>query len=431
MAEKKVTKSAKNDTKEKTTKKVASKTSSSKKPVKSTSKKEVKKVNVKEVKNDAKNVSKKENTIKEQVKEEKVLDVKAPEKKEKKNKKNKFLTWFNKLTLEQITVAGFIIVMILLIVLIVVATKNTKTTNGKDIVAKINGKTITADDLYKELKAANGRSVTINLIDDYILNKEYKTTDEMKNSAKTTIQNYKNTYSTNYKSFLEYNGIKDDAELKELLIKNSKLTKAVEQYIKDNLTEKEMKDYYESDIVGDIRASHILVSFNYDDDDTDEQKEEKKNKALEKAKELIEKIKNGEDFKTLAKENSDDSGSKENGGDLGYFNKGQMVEEFEKAAYALDVNAYTTEPVETTYGYHIIMKTGEKKKASFKKAKDTIIEKLVSSKKDSDSTLSAKALIALRKKYKLTIKDKTIKKDYNSYIKEAVTTTTTTASSSN
>ena len=417
MAEKKVTKSAKNDTKEKTTKKVASKTSSSKKPVKSTSKKEVKKVNVKEVKNDAKNVSKKENTIKEQVKEEKVLDVKAPEKKEKKNKKNKFLTWFNKLTLEQITVAGFIIVMILLIVLIVVATKNTKTTNGKDIVAKINGKTITADDLYKELKAANGRSVTINLIDDYILNKEYKTTDEMKNSAKTTIQNYKNTYSTNYKSFLEYNGIKDDAELKELLIKNSKLTKAVEQYIKDNLTEKEMKDYYESDIVGDIRASHILVSFNYDDDDTDEQ--------------LIEKIKNGEDFKTLAKENSDDSGSKENGGDLGYFNKGQMVEEFEKAAYALDVNAYTTEPVETTYGYHIIMKTGEKKKASFKKAKDTIIEKLVSSKKDSDSTLSAKALIALRKKYKLTIKDKTIKKDYNSYIKEAVTTTTTTASSSN
>ena len=38
----------------------------------------------------------------------------------------------------------------------------------------------------------------------------------------------------------------------------------------NNLTEKEMKDYYESDIVGDIRASHILVSFNYDDDDTDD-----------------------------------------------------------------------------------------------------------------------------------------------------------------
>ena len=67
MAEKKVTKSVKNDTKGKTTKKVASKTSSSKKPVKSTSKKEVKKVNVKEVKNDAKNVAKKENTIKETV----------------------------------------------------------------------------------------------------------------------------------------------------------------------------------------------------------------------------------------------------------------------------------------------------------------------------------------------------------------------------
>ena len=370
------------------------------------------------------------NKPKKVIKEETVVTTETKkikeEKKEGKNKKCGLIKWFNKLTLEQIVIGGVVIITILLIVLICVSTKNTKTKNGDDIVAIVNGKTITADDLYKELKEQNGRSVAINMIDEYILNKEYETTDDMKSAAESTIENYKNTYGDNYQKFLEYNGIKDDSELKELLIKNSKLTKAVEQYIKDNLTKKEMKNYYEEKIVGDISASHILISFNYKDDDSDEAKEEKKNTAKQKAEALIERLKNGEDFATLAKENSDDEGSKEKGGDLGYFNTGEMVEEFENAAYALDINEYTTEPVESTYGYHIIMKTGQKDKVSYEKAKDTIIEKLVEEKKDSDSAITEKTLISLREKYGLKIKDKAIKKDYDSYIKEAVTTTTTT-----
>ena len=111
-----------------------------------------------------------------------------------------------------------------------------------------------------------------------------------------------------------------------------------------------------------------------------------------------------------------------------------MEEAFETAAYKLNVNEYTTTPVETSYGYHIIMKTGQKDKPSYKKSKDSIKEKLVDEKKDNDSTISAKAMIALRKKYNIKIKDKTVKNDYNSYIKNATTTTTTTtttASSSN
>ena len=91
---------------------------------------------------------------------------------------------------------------------------------------------------------------------------------------------------------------------------------------------------------------------------------------------------------------------------------------------------YTTEPVKTEYGYHIIMKTGQKEKPSYEKSKDTIKEKLVEQKKDEDSTISVKAMIALREKYNMQIKDKTIKSDYNDYIKEATTTTTTTTASS-
>lgn len=370
--------------------------------------------------------TKKNETIKKEVKKqaskkEKVVDTYIVN--NNKKGKSKIRKWFDNLTLEQIIIGGIIIIAILLIILIFVATKNTKTKNGDDIVVSVDGKTITANDLYSELKEQNGRNVAINMIDEYILNKEYKTTDDMEASAEATIENYKSTYGDNYQAFLEYNGISDDKELKELLISNSKLTLVTEDYIKDNLTESEMKEYYEDNIYGDISAKHILISFDYDDDATDEEKQAAEEEAKTKAEDIIKRIKNGEDFSTLAKEYSDDKGSKENGGDLGYFNTGDMVEEFEEAAYALDVNEYTTEPVKTTYGYHIIMKTGEKEKPSYNKSKDIIIEKLVEKKKSEDATISIKAMIAIRKKYNMQIKDKTVKSDYDSYVEESTNTT--------
>lgn len=84
-----------------------------------------------------------------------------------------------------------------------------------------------------------------------------------------------------------------------------------------------------------IRASHILVS--------DEAK----------ASEVMKKIKAGEDFATLAKTYSSDTGSAKNGGDLGLFPRGVMVAEFEDAAFALKVGE-VSEPVQSKYGYHII-----------------------------------------------------------------------------
>lgn len=410
MAEKKNV-ASKNKTVKKTTNVASKKAPAKKQETKNTAKKTAAKKELKKVE-----------TKKEIVKEEKVVNT-HPSKIKKEKKKSKLRVWFEGLSLEQIIIGGVIIIAILLIVLIFVSTKNTKTKNGDDIVVSVDGKTITANELYEELKEQNGRNVAINLIDEYILNKEYKTTDDMKKSAEQTMESYKNTYGESYEAFLEYNGISGDKELKDILIKNSKLTLVTEDYIKDNLTDKEMKEYYENNIYGDISAKHILISFDYDDDATDEEKEAKENEAKAKAEEIIEKLKNGEDFSTLAKEYSTDDGSKENGGDLGYFNTGDMVEEFEEAAYKLDVNEYTTEPVKTTYGYHIIMKTGQKEKPSYSKSKDTIIEKLVEQKKSEDSTISVKAMVALREKYNMKIKDKTVKNDYNNYIKEATTTT--------
>lgn len=360
---------------------------------------------------------------KKEVKTRQVVDTYEAMLKEKKNKKG-FKAWFNNLTLEQLIVGGVVIITILLIVLIFVSTKNTKTSKGDDIVAKLNGKVITADELYSELKTQGGRSILTSMIDEYILDKEYKTTDEMKKTAEATVKSYKSSYGKSYKTFLSNYGISDDSELKNILIQQSKQEKVVEAYIKKNITDSEMKSYYDNNIKGDIKASHILISV--DENATDADKE----KAKKKAEEIIEKLKNGEDFAKLAKEYSDDDESKKDGGNLGYFNTGDMVEAFEEAAYKLSVDEYTTEPVKTTYGYHIIKKTGEKEKPSFEKSKSTIIEKIVDDKKENDTTITAKAMKALREKYKLNIKDKYLKKAYNDYVENSLTTTTTTTTTS-
>ena len=90
---------------------------------------------------------------------------------------------------------------------------------------------------------------------------------------------------------------------------------------------------------GQVRASHILVD------------------KHSQAQALISRIAEGEDFAKIARDYST-CPSKKKGGDLGFFGKGQMVPEFEKAAFNLNVGAMTMDPVKTKFGYHIIKRTG-------------------------------------------------------------------------
>ena len=416
MAEKKET-SAKKTTVKKTTspkKDVAKKTTTTKKAT-SPKKETVKKAATTKKAAPKKTTTKKTAPKKETVKEIKKEIVVEEEKKEK--KECKLSKWFRNLSLEQIIVTSVIIIAVLLLVLIGVTAKNTKTKNGKDIIAKVGEKVITADDLYNEIKEQAGQNFVLNMVDEYILEKEYKTTKEIKKTVSDMVQSYKDTYGEQYNDFLEYNGIKDEKELRDVLTKQTKLMTAIDDYVKESISEKDMKKYYKNNIYGDIKAKHILISFDTKEDATEEDVKKAEEKALKKAEEIIEKIKNGEKFDDLAKKYSDDTGSKEKGGDLGYFNTGAMVKEFEDAAFKLKVNEYTTKPVKTQYGYHIIMKTDEKKKPSYEKAKNIVLEKMMDEKKQNDPEINQKALDSLRKKYDFKIVDKKIKKEYESSLK--------------
>lgn len=108
----------------------------------------------------------------------------------------------------------------------------------------------------------------------------------------------------------------------------------------------------------ELRASHILIN-QYGNDE--------QNKA--EAMKIYNQLKSGADFSKLAKENSKDPGSAQNGGDLGWFGKGMMVPEFEKTALNAPVGV-VQEPIKTQFGYHII-------KVTNKSDKKYIVEKVV------------------------------------------------------
>ena len=140
----------------------------------------------------------------------------------------------------------------------------------------------------------------------------------------------------------------------------------------------------------EVRVRHILISTQpkeepEEDADTDkkDKKPAEKPKALtkeearKKAQDLLARVRKGEDFAKLAKENSDDPGSKDKGGEYDFFGHGRMVPEFEKAAFALKPGEIS-DLVETQFGFHII-KLEERRaaaSASDQKVHQQIIEKL-------------------------------------------------------
>lgn len=307
-----------------------------------------------------------------------------------------------------------------------------KLSDGKEAVVSFEDTkiSISVDDLYNEIKEKYALSSLIDMIDRSILLKEYPKNDsDAKKYAEDQLTSIKKYYvddngKYDEKSLLsalsQYYGISSIDEFKEMLKLTYYRNQAVDDYAKNSITDKQIQKYYDEEFVGDISCKHILIAPKTTDSMTDEEKKAAEEEALKTAKEVIKKLNDGAKFDDLAKEYSSDDSNKDKGGDLGYFNKGDMVSEFETAAYALKLNKYTTTPVKTKFGYHIILKTGEKEKEALDKVKDTIITTLADKAKEDDNTMQINALVELRKKYGMKIEDSSLSKQYSTYISNQI-----------
>lgn len=293
----------------------------------------------------------------------------------------------------------------------VIATVGENSINEKELKQRmetlffINSKKEMSDD---EIKAYEESFI------DYMTTTEVLYLEGTKNKVKVSDEDIKSRYDQLMLSINQTFGITEDDILNKLKIPKEDIEKSLEKelvatnYIGEisNVTEEEAKKYYESnkDEFLTIRASHILVenpteTSNSDESDevenTTEEIESIKKENKVKAQNILEQAKSGVDFSELAKKYSDDSSS-ENGGDLGFFTKGQMVEPFEKASFSLKVGQIYDEVVETDFGYHIIKKTDEKYE-EFDTIKEDLIYKLSYEKQN-------KKLDELMEKYDVKVK---------------------------
>lgn len=291
--------------------------------------------------------------------------------------------------------------------------------NGEQLVASLDKGGVSADSLYEKLKDKYGAEEFVNLLDTEILNQKYKETDEEKEYLNNQIDELKSSAKENnisYDDLLSYYGFKSDKDVKEYFRLTYRRDKAVNEYVQKDLKDSEIEKYYEDEVYGDIKVKHILIAPDTTDDMSSEEKEKAEKTAKKEAEDIIKKLKDGEDFDKLAKKYSDDSSNAKKGGDLGWISTGDMVEEFDAAAFKLKKGKYTTSPVKTTYGYHIIYKVDEKDKPKLDEAKDDIIETLVKNKLNEDPTLYYTVLDKIRKDAGLKFEDKNLKTAYNKYM---------------
>lgn len=174
------------------------------------------------------------------------------------------------------------------------------------------------------------------------------------------------------------------AERSKLLLDSLLRDIYVKELIAQNITDAALQEQYNTlaqDQSGreQIRASHILVA--------DEAK----------AQELIAQLDKGADFAALAKEHSTGP-SGVNGGDLNYFDGKQMVPEFSKAAFALNVGQFTKKPVQTQFGWHVIKLTDRRIQSlqPFEQVKDNLRQQLA-------TQLLQQQMDELQKKYNIEI----------------------------
>lgn len=284
------------------------------------------------------------------------------------------------------------LIAVLSLITVLAACNNSN--GGKDeVIVKTKEGNVTKDELYTALKEAGGDDVLKRLVQLEVLEDKFKVSDEDVEKELSSLKKDMGGEEA-FKEKLKQNNMTED-QLKDLIKENLVFFKAQTEGIK--VSEKELKDLYEKQFkVSEVKASHILV----DDEKT--------------AKDVAAKVKAGEDFAELAKKYSTDTGTKEKGGELGFFARGQMLPEFEAAAFSMK-KGEVSEPVQTQYGWHII-KVEDIKTVPYEDVEYVVRRQLLTTKAQNDPAASLK-IDSYLKEADIEVEDKDFK-DLFSYLKE-------------
>lgn len=283
---------------------------------------------------------------------------------------------------------------------------------GNKTVATIKSGRVTENKLYEGMKKYYPISYVLESIDEQILNKKYKLTkeqdDEINEQVDLILKQYGN-YGYTEEQFLEENGFENKEDFTNYMKLDYKRNLCCIDYFKTLIPEEDIKNYYEdNDIYGEISTKHILVEISDDVEDAE---------ALKLANEIITKLNNGAKFDDVVGEYSDSIVTEEV--EFDSFNESSLEETYVEASKSLEKDAYTAEPVKTSYGYHIIYCINKADKPTFEQVENDIIEKLGENLEAEDQYIRYKALIKLREDNKLKFKDSKYEEEYKEYCDQA------------
>ncbi|WP_099221217.1 peptidylprolyl isomerase [Listeria costaricensis] len=261
---------------------------------------------------------------------------------------------------------------------------------GSSAVVKTDAGNVTENELYEAMKADYGESTVQQLTIEKVLSDKYEVTNKEVNAE---YKKYEEQYGDSFESVLASSNLTEDS-FKDNIRYNLLIQKATEANM--DVSEKKLKKYYKNTWEPDITVRHILV----DDEDT--------------AKEVQEKLNNGEKFTDLAEEYSTDTTSASNGGLLDPFGPGEMDEAFEEAAYALENEGDVSDIVQSSYGYHLIQLVDKPEKKSYNKVKDEVKQSYIDSKMTTENMTAA--ITKELKAANVEIKDSDLQDALSSYL---------------
>ena len=141
--------------------------------------------------------------------------------------------------------------------------------NNHTVVKTDEGK-ITADTLYESLRDKYGISVLVDMIDHQLFDEKYKTDDVEKETINSQIEQMKSQYNNDEDAFnaaiTQYLGVEDEDELRDMLSLEYKRNLAIEDYVKNSVTDDEIQKYYDDEVVGDMKDKHIIIKTDTNDD---------------------------------------------------------------------------------------------------------------------------------------------------------------------
>lgn len=288
-----------------------------------------------------------------------------------------------------------------------------KLKNGEEVVAKIDGKEYSADELYQELKSQYGYNTLMTWIDSEIADKEVETTKEIEEYVDEAIdfyQSYAQAYGMTLpafaQSYLGLTNVQSEEDVKNYILSDRKLSLAIERKVGEQLSDSEIEKYYNDNYKTTYTYKDILVVSEKSDDLVKEMKKKLKDKKKDDLLKEFDKLSTNDKYSKNENEENEVKDATKNKVDSAIWNKLKDMDDYDYAS------------VTAEDGVHFILRVSKNDGQNLDEVKDEIISNLAQQKLQEDQFLSYDMLNDLRNKYKLAFFDEDLKSSYDDFLNQ-------------